>query len=74
MNIPQGFIEVTCLSDGKKVLIRTDMISAVYEEGQSRNSYGIKPAHCEICYDDNKSVDVIEDIETIADKMYFSEL
>jgi len=73
-NIPQGFIEVHCLNDGKRALIRTDLISAVYEEGEKHEPYGVKPAHTDICYDDNKSVDVIEDIETIADKMVLSEL
>lgn len=74
MNVPQGFIEVTCLNDGLKVLIRTDLISAVYEEGAKDVPYGQKPAHTCIDYDDNKSVDVIETIEEVADKMYLSEL
>ena len=73
-NVPQGFIEVTCLNDGKRALIRTELICAVYEYGAQDINYGHKPAHTCIDYDDNKSVDVAEDIETVAEKMYFSEL
>lgn len=63
---PKDFIEVTCLNDGKKCLIRADLISSVYEYGDEKKDYGIKPAHVEICYDDNKSVDVIETFEEVS--------
>ncbi len=74
MNVPQGFIEVTCLNDGKRCLVRTDLIGAVYEYGPTKKDYGVKPAHTEICYEDNKSVDMVESYDEVCDKMYMSEL
>lgn len=71
---PKDFIEVTCLNDGKRCLVRTDLISAVYEYGPTKKDYGVKPAHTEICYEDNKSVDVVESYDEVCDKMYMSEL
>ena len=48
MNVPQGFIEVTCLNDGKRCIVRTDLIGAVYEYGPTKKDYGVMPAHTEI--------------------------
>lgn len=71
---PKDFIEVTCLSDGKKALIRVDLISAVYEYGDTKKDYGIMPAHVEICYEDNKSIDVSESFEEVSTMIWNAEL
>lgn len=71
--VPKDFIEVTCLNDGKKALIRTDLITAVYEYGEGKNNYGIKPAHVEIDYSD-KSIDVLESFEEVSTKIWNAEL
>ena len=73
--VPREFIEVTCLNDGKKALIRVDLIDAVYEYGPERKDYGaVKPAHVEICYDDNKSIDVTETFEEVSHMIWNAEL
>ena len=72
--IPNEFIEVTCLNDGKKALIRIDLIDAVYEYGATQKDYGIKPAHTEICYDSNKSCDCVETYEEVCNMMWRAEL
>lgn len=72
--VPNDFIEVTCLDDGKRALIRTDLIEAVYEYGERKVAYGVKPAHTEICYADNKQVDCIESYDEIANQIWKSEL
>lgn len=64
--IPKDFIEVTCLCDGKKALVRVDSIVAVYEYGEEKKDYGVKPAHVEIDYDDNKSLDVSESFDDVS--------
>jgi len=74
MNVPHGFIEATCLNDGKRCIVRTDLIGSVYEYGPTKKDYGVKPAHTEICYEGNKSVDVVESYDEVLDKMYMSEL
>ena len=38
-----GFIEVTALSDGEKLSIRTDSIEAVYANPETHLSWGVKP-------------------------------
>ena len=72
--IPHGFIEVTTLIDGKKALIRTDAIDAVYENGPKNVDYGQKPPCTSIDYDEAKSVDVIDSFEDVCTKMWQSEL
>ena len=73
--VPKDFIEVTCLNDGMKALIRTDLISAVYEYGDEQKDFGaVKPAHVEICYDDNKSIDVTETFEEVSHMIWNAEL
>ncbi len=70
---PSGFIEVTCVSDGRKCLIRVDSIEALYECGEEVFSYGTKPAHTEIVYS-NQSVDVAESYEDVKDMMWKADL
>lgn len=72
--VPSGFIEITCLDDGKRALIRTDLIEAIYEYGERKVDYGVKPAHVQICYGDNKQVDCIESYDEIANQIWKSEL
>ena len=73
--IPKEFIEVTCLNDGKKALIRVDLIDAVYEYGPEKKDWGgVKPAHTEICYDDNKTIDVVETFEEVSTMIWNAEL
>lgn len=73
-NIPHGFIEMTCLKDGKRCIIRSDLIGAVYENGPTKEDFGVKPAHTEVCYESNKTVEVVESYDEVLEKMYYSEL
>lgn len=68
-----GFIEVTCLSDGEKALIRTDSINAVYANPSTRLSWGLKPAFTTIEYG-GTTIDVFDDYEEVKNKMWKSEL
>ena len=45
-----GFIEVTALSDGEKLSIRTDSIEAVYANPETHLSCGVKPRFTTIEY------------------------
>ena len=68
-----GFIEVTCISDGEKMIIRTDSIVAVYANPETNLSWGVKPRYTTIEYSGN-SIDVIEDYEEVKNKMWRSDL
>ena len=68
-----GFIEVTCISDGEKMIIRTDSIVAVYANSETNLSWGVKPRYTTIEYSGN-SIDVIEDYEEVKNKMWRSDL
>lgn len=68
-----GFIEVTCISDGEKVIIRTDSIEAVYANPETKLSWGVKPRYTTIEYSGH-SIDIIEDYEEVKNKMWRSDL
>lgn len=68
-----GFIEVTALSDGEKLSIRTDSIEAVYANPETHLSWGVKPRFTTIEYSGH-SIDVIEDYEEVKNKMWRADL
>ena len=70
---PSGFIEVTCLSDGLKCLLRVDNIAALYDCGEERFSWGTKPSHTMIVYS-SETVDVAESYEEVKDMMWKADL
>lgn len=75
IEVPSGYIVATCLNDHKRVLIQTSLVEAVYEYGAKKQEYGgTKPAHTQICYSDNKAVEVCESFDEILDKMLLSDL
>ncbi len=68
-----GFIEVTALSDGEKLSIRTDSIEAVYANPETKLSWGVKPRFTTIEYSGH-SIDVVEDYEEVKNKMWRADL
>lgn len=69
----QGFIEVTALSDGEKLSIRTGSIEAVYANPETHLSWGVKPRFSTIEYSGH-SIDVVEDYEEVKNKMWRADL
>ncbi len=70
----QGFIEVTALSDGEKLSIRTDSIDAVYDNPETELSWGKKPRFTTIEYSGGHSIDVIENYEEVKHRMWRADL
>lgn len=68
-----GFIEVTALIDGRKAIIRAESIMAVYDNGEERVDYGVKPSHRCIIHS-GTSIDVVESLDEICDMIYSAEL
>ena len=69
----KDFVRVTSLVDGKRCLIRSACIQAVYEYGEESQPYGKKPSHVSIEYD-NGSVDVVETFDEVCAMIYNAEL
>lgn len=68
-----NFIEVTCLLDGEKALIRTECIEAIYDNPETQLSWGVKPRFTTIEYGGH-SIDVVESYEEVKNKMWRAEL
>lgn len=73
MRVPNGFIEVTALVDGRKALIRSECVIAVLDNGEEDVSYGVKPQHRTILFG-GETLDVTETLDEICGRLYASEL
>lgn len=71
--IPKEFICVTSLVDGKRALVRSSCIDAVYENDAEDVDYGRKPSCVTLCHG-SSCLDVCEGFDEVCNMIYNAEL
>lgn len=74
MENPNGFIEVTCLSDGLRATLRAEHIVSVYEVGEEIDDGAKRPAHVQIVTSNGACLRVVDNYDDVKQKIWSAEL
>lgn len=74
MENPNGFIEVTCLSDGMRASLRAENIVSVYEVGEEIDDGAKRPAHVQIVTSNGSCLRVTDSYDDVKQKIWKAEL